>query len=157
MTIPFSTRGCWRSPGRFTDLPTIGSRPDTIEELYDRAERTGDGAAWDQEVWNRSQLEAVFLTNDFDDPLEGWDTTKFVPCLRTDDLVLKLHERSTVDRLIRSTGVDVQDVATLQRAIGVLFERFVSRARGPARSACLPTSCRNRPARSGRQRRSAAP
>src|SRR3954447_16144857 len=48
--------------------------PDTIEELYNRAEQTGDGAAWDLEVWNRSQLEAVFLTNDFDDPLEGWDT-----------------------------------------------------------------------------------
>ena len=101
--------------------------PDTIEELYDRAERTGDGAAWDQEVWNRSQLEAVFLTNDFDDPLEGWDTEKFVPCLRTDDLVLKLHEQTTVDRLIRSTGVDVQDVATLQRAIGVLFRDQVRR------------------------------
>jgi glucuronate isomerase len=101
--------------------------PDTIEELYDRAERSGDGAAWDLEVWNRSQLEAVFLTNEFDDPLEGWDTEKFVPCLRTDDLVLKLHDRSTIDRLRRSTGVDVQDVATLQRAIGVLFERFVGR------------------------------
>jgi hypothetical protein len=41
----------------------------------------------------------VFLTNDFDDPLEGWDTRAYVPCLRTDDLVFKLHERRTVERL----------------------------------------------------------
>jgi glucuronate isomerase len=101
--------------------------PETIEELYDHAERAKEGEAWDREVWNRSRLEAVFLTNEFDDPLEGFDTEKLVPCLRTDDLVLKLHERSTVERLRRSSGVDVQDVPTLHRAIGVLFERFVSR------------------------------
>ena len=46
-----------------------------------------------------SHLEAVFLTNDFDDPLEGWDTRTYVPCLRTDDLVLKLHEPQTTARL----------------------------------------------------------
>jgi glucuronate isomerase len=101
--------------------------PKTIEALYSSAERSEEGTAWDQEVWNRSQLEAVFLTNDFDDPLEGWDTDKYIPCLRTDDLVLKLHERSTIERLREATMVDVQDVTTLHRAIGVLFERFVGR------------------------------
>ena len=128
-TIPSSIPGSWRSaPRRFTDSPTIGSTPENDRRtLRPGPSDAQDGAAWDQEVWNRSQLEAVFLTNDFDDPLEGWDTEKFVPCLRTDDLVLKLHERSTIDRLARSTGVDEQDVATLQRAIGVLFERFVGR------------------------------
>jgi glucuronate isomerase len=101
--------------------------PETIGELYDHADHARDGAGWDQEVWTRTRLEAVFLTNEFDDPLEGWDTEKYIPCLRTDDLVLKLHEKSTVERLKRYTDIDVQDVPTLQRAIGVLFERFVER------------------------------
>lgn len=101
--------------------------PDTIEALYDRADRTRDGEAWDREVWDRTKLEAVFLTNDFDDTLEGWDTTKYVPCLRTDDLVLKLHEPRTLERLRDSTGVDVIDYETLRRAIGALFERFVAK------------------------------
>ncbi|MHC5538633.1 glucuronate isomerase [Singulisphaera rosea] len=101
--------------------------PQNIGELYDRAERSADGPSWDQSVWDKSRLEAVFLTNDFDDPLEGWDLKKYVPCLRTDDLVLKLHEPSTVDRLKRSTGVDVGDFASLREAIGVLFQRFTSR------------------------------
>src|SRR5206468_3159348 len=69
--------------------------PETIDALYDRADRSRGGADWDREVWTRSKLETVFLTNDFDDPLEGWDTSKYVPCLRTDDLVLKLHEPRT--------------------------------------------------------------
>jgi glucuronate isomerase len=113
----------------FHEFPHERITPETIGTLYDRAERARerDGPAWDREVWNRSRLEAVFLTNDFDDPLEGFDTGKYVPCLRTDDLVLKLHERSTVERLKRATNVDVQDLADLRRAIGVLFERFVGR------------------------------
>src|SRR3954469_2670370 len=40
---------------------------DTVDSLYDTADREADGPAWDHEVWGRNQLEAVFLTNDFDD------------------------------------------------------------------------------------------
>lgn len=100
---------------------------DNVDALYDRADREGDGPAWDREVWDRSNLESVFLTNDFDDPLEGWDVDRFVPCLRTDDLVLKLHEPGTVARLKACTGVDVGDYATLREAIGRLFERFAAK------------------------------
>jgi glucuronate isomerase len=101
--------------------------PESIDGLYDRADKSQAGAAWDREVWEKTRLEAVFLTNDFDDPLEGWDTSKYVPCLRTDDLVLKLHLPRTVERLRASTGVDVRDYFTLKTALGKLFERFKSR------------------------------
>jgi glucuronate isomerase len=111
----------------FHGFPHDRITPETLGVLYDRAERPRDAIEWDHEVWSRSQLEAVFLTNDFDDPLEGWDTEKFVPCLRTDDLVLKVHEATTVERLRRASGVDVQDFGGLRQALGVLFERFVSR------------------------------
>lgn len=111
----------------FHDFPHDRITPQNIGELYDRADRPRDGQAWDREVWTKTHLEAVFLTNEFDDPLEGWDTGKYVPCLRTDDLVLKLHEPRTVERLRVSTGVDVQDFGTLKQAISVLFERFVGR------------------------------
>ena len=111
----------------FHDFTHDGIHPGNIEELYARADHSADGDAWDERVWTKTNLEAVFLTNDFDDPLEGWDTSRYVPCLRTDDLVLKLHEPSTIERLKRATNIDVADFATLRKAIGVLFERFVSR------------------------------
>jgi glucuronate isomerase len=100
---------------------------DNVDALYDHADHESDGPAWDHEVWDRSQLEAVFLTNDFDDPLEGFDSRCYVPCLRTDDLVLKLHEPSTVERLRASTGIDVMDYPSLRQAIGTIFERFVAK------------------------------
>ena len=104
--------------------------PETIDDLYDRAEKSKSGPAWDREVWDTTRLEAVFLTNEFDDPLEGWDAAKYVPCLRTDDLVLKLHQPRTIERLRASTGVDVRDYASLRQAIGKLFERFTAKGAG---------------------------
>jgi glucuronate isomerase len=100
----------------------------TIADLYQRAERSGgQGADWDELVWTKTNLEAVFLTNEFDDPLSGFDTTRYVPCLRTDDLVLKLHEPATAARLRRATNVDVQDAVSLRLALGALFQYFVDR------------------------------
>ena len=108
----------------FHDFPHDRITPDNVHDLYDRADKSGDGSAWDREVWSKTKLEAVFLTNDFDDPLDGWDASKYVPCLRTDDLVFRLHEPKTRARLASATGIDVRDVASLRRAIGKLFEHF---------------------------------
>ena len=111
----------------FHDFPHDRITPETIDDLCDRADHQEDGPAWDREVWERSNLESVFLTNDFDDSLDGWDTTKFVPCLRADDLVLKLHEPGTRERLGRATNVDIGDPAGLRLAIGAIVQYFVER------------------------------
>ena len=156
-------RPVFLAAGDRPDVPrlrrTTGSPPRRSSELLRRAPTTrGDGAAWDREVWDQTRLEAVFLTNDFDDPLEGWDTAKYVPCLRTDDLVLKLHEPRPSSGCRRSTDVDVQDLRhACARRSASCSSSSSSAGRGPARSACRPTSCRSRPARSGRRRRSAGP
>src|SRR5436305_13007780 len=82
---------------------------------------------WEEQLLRASNVEKVFLTNDFDDPLEGFDTSRYVPCLRTDELVFKLDEPSVRHRLAKVTGIEATNAEALRRAIGVLFERFVQR------------------------------
>jgi glucuronate isomerase len=94
--------------------------------LFDGAARTFGQADWDEQVFRKSNLEAVFLTSEFDDPLEGFDTRRYVPCLRTDTLVFRLHEPEVRQRLARVTGVEVGDVDTLRQALGVLFGHFAA-------------------------------
>jgi glucuronate isomerase len=108
-----------------------------IDELLERADHHHDGHSWDGAVWSASGLQAVFLTNEFDDPLQGWDTAVYIPCLRTDDLVLKLHDEQTIPRLRRATDVHVEDYSSLRVAIGRLFERFM-RAGARACAISLP-------------------
>ncbi len=74
------------------------------ESLYDAAAAKMRGSDWARQVLKQSRLEAVFLTNDFDDPLEGFDTRLYIPCLRTDDLVFHLGKPEVRARLERATG-----------------------------------------------------
>ncbi|REJ67361.1 MAG: amidohydrolase [Planctomycetota bacterium] len=100
--------------------------PDNWRSLYDQAATAMADPEWEQQVLAKSRLEAVFLTNDFDDPLAGFDTTRYIPCLRTDDLVFHLAEPTVRERLERATGVAPSKVAALREAIGNLFEHFTS-------------------------------
>ena len=95
------------------------------ESLYDRSAETMAQPDWARQVLERSNVEAVFLTNDFDDPLEGFDTRVFVPCLRTDDLVFHLAKPSVRERLERVSGAAIHSSSDLHAALGNLFEHFV--------------------------------
>jgi glucuronate isomerase len=101
--------------------------PANWEKVYDRAAEQMRDANWAATVLKKSKLEAVFLTNDFDDPLTGFDTKTYIPCLRTDDLVFHLAKSAVRERLQKASGVSASSSATLRSAIGKLFEHFKSR------------------------------
>jgi glucuronate isomerase len=97
------------------------------DELSSLASRALSREGWEDEVLFRSRVERLFLTNDFDDPLEGFDTHRYIPCLRADDLVFHLGQAAVVERLRRATGTDVGNASSLREALGGLFGRFRSR------------------------------
>lgn len=119
---------------------------DDCDQLWDLAEKTLGRPGWEDEVLRRSNVEKVFLTNDFDDPLEGFDTQRYVPCLRTDELVFHLDKATVRSRLAEATGIEVGDAYSLRRAIGKVFDHFVSKGAKacaislPPRFAPMPVS-----------------
>ncbi|VAX40276.1 hypothetical protein MNBD_PLANCTO02-1923 [hydrothermal vent metagenome] len=98
---------------------------DNWEGLYDSALEKMSQPDWEDQVLAQSNIEQVFLTNDFDDPLEGFDLDRYIPCLRTDDLVFHFGKETTRKRFAKATGIDVADATDLQKGIGNLFEHFV--------------------------------
>jgi len=97
------------------------------DTLFDAATKTFAQPDWVEQVFAKTNLERIFLTNEFDDPLTGFDTSRYVPCLRTDALVFKLHEPAVHERLAKATGVEVGDAAGLRAAIRKLFEHFTAK------------------------------
>ena len=97
------------------------------EDLYNAADAKLSDPDWPRQVMEQSRLEAMFLTNDFDDTLEGFDTNVFIPCLRTDDLVFKLSHSEVQERLEAASDVALRDVTSLRLAIERLFRRFKSK------------------------------
>lgn len=111
----------------------FGFEGDTItpanwESLYEGAARAVAQSDWEDQVLERSGLDAVFLTNDFDDPLTGFDTNRYIPCLRTDDLVFRWGQAETRQRLKAATGVECDGRAGFDRALDALFLHFTNRS-----------------------------
>ena len=110
----------------FFDFEGLFLTPGNWEAVYDSAAARMQQPDWAEQVLRKSKLEAVFLTNDFDDPLAGFDTKLYVPCLRTDDLVFHLAKSDVRQRLEKAAGRSVGSAAALRQAIGQLFEHFTS-------------------------------
>ena len=100
--------------------------PANWEKLYDDASKKMAQPDWEEQVLRTSKLEQIFLTNNFDEPLTGFDTQKYIPCLRTDDLVFHLTKPETRTRLAKATGIELSGSASLKQAVGKLFDHFVS-------------------------------
>jgi len=100
---------------------------DNWEALYDRAAAKMAELDWEDQCLKQSGIERVFLTNDFDDPLTGFNTERYIPCLRTDDLVFHLAKPEVRARLAKATGIEFAGAASLRRAVGMLFEHFASK------------------------------
>jgi glucuronate isomerase len=114
--------------------------------LFDSAERLMAQPDWEKQVLKRSGLEGVFLTNEFDDPLEGFDTSLYIPCLRTDDLVFKLDQPAVRQRLAKATGIEAGDAKGLRPAVEKLFTHF-TRKGARACAISLPPDFSPRPVR----------
>ncbi|MBX3399995.1 MAG: amidohydrolase [Gemmataceae bacterium] len=97
------------------------------DALFDESVKRFAAKDWESLVFAKTKLEKIFLTNEFDDNLDGFDTSKYVPCLRTDTLVFKFQEPGVRERLAKATGIDAGDVPTLKKAVRALFEKFVAK------------------------------
>lgn len=95
--------------------------------LWDKALKVMARPDWEDHVLQLSHIEKVFLTNDFDDPLKGFDTNRYVPCLRTDDLVFRLEDPHVQERLSKATDIEPSNPSRLRQALAALFEHFKKR------------------------------
>ena len=100
---------------------------DNWETLYQSSERTMASAQWPQQVLEKSNVSAVFLTNDFDDELEEFDSSVYIPCLRTDDLVFHLAKPEVRARLQGVSKISIDTLSGLRSALRQRFIHFVRR------------------------------
>ena len=85
--------------------------------LCDRADKLMARHDWEAFVLRRSNLEKVIVARNFDDPLTGFDTRTYVPCLNADDLVFHLDQPDVRQRLANVTQVEVGDWPTMKVAL----------------------------------------
>ncbi len=107
------------------DEPTIDQK--NWERLYDLVDSKCSSEGWEDVVLKKSRVESIFLTNDFDDPLEGFDLKRYVPCLRTDDLVFHFAKPEVRKRLEACSKSMITNLTSLKAAITNRFDHFQSK------------------------------
>ena len=156
---PSSIPGCWRSPGPSTVSRTTGSRPRRSSELYDRAEHGRDGAGLGPRGLEPDAARGRLPDQRLRRPARGLGhRASTSPACGPTTWCSSCTSRRPSSGSGASTGVDVQDVATLRQA----HRRALRAVRRPRRRACaislppdfVPAAGH---ARSGRRRRSAGP
>lgn len=119
-----------------------------VDGLYQQAQSALSNPNWEQTVFDKTGLDGIFLTNDFDDPLEGFDTNRYIPCLRTDDLVFKLNDPKVRDRFVQATGTKISDWKSIVDGIGKLFAHFVDKGARACAISLPPNFAPRRPTKS---------
>ena len=112
---------------KFFDLQDERLDTNNWEAVYDSSESKMASADWADTVLHESNVESVFLTNDFDDALSGFNTQTYIPCLRSDDLVFHLGKESTQQRLSHCSGIQQDGSLTnLRNALEQRFDHFTA-------------------------------
>ena len=87
---------------------------------------------WREEMIAQSNITRVFLTNQYNDDLEGLDTSFYSPCLRTEPFVVGLEASTEREALTAFLGRPLVTLADFAAALDLAFRRFTSHGMGYA-------------------------
>ena len=106
--------------------------PEDWQLVYERSIEVMDRSEWREELITLSDIRRVFLTNQYDDDLEGLDTSFYTPCLRTEPFVTGMVHASEREGLGRFLGRPLCTIGDVGAAVDRAFERFVAHGMGYA-------------------------
>ncbi|MHB1296478.1 MAG: hypothetical protein ACYC4R_15980 [Anaerolineae bacterium] len=105
---------------------------DNWKFIYDRSVEVMSSPDWRDELIAQANIERVFLTNQYNDDLEGLDTTLFTPCLRVEPFVILMDDEAERERIGDFLGRPVLSIADVRAAIDKTFAKFVGHGMGYA-------------------------
>lgn len=107
-------------------------RPENWRRIFDRSVEVMDRPEWRREMIERSGIVRVFLTNQYNDDLEGLDSSFYAPCLRTEPFILWMDRPNEREGLAAFLGHEIRTTDDVVAAIDKTFEKFVAHGMGYA-------------------------
>ncbi len=111
-------------------LPQAWQEEDNWEPIFRRSEEVMGRPEWCNELIELANIARVFLTNQYDEDLEGLDTTFYTPCLRTEPFVLWLDRPEEREGLERFLGSPLRSVDDFDAVIEKTFDKFLRHGLG---------------------------
>ncbi|MCY3020273.1 MAG: hypothetical protein NTW87_14740 [Planctomycetota bacterium] len=95
------------------------------QDVIRRAKKAIQSKSYEQDVWERSKIKYVVMTNQFDEDLSGLKDKRLVPGLRTDDLAFNADTAKSIARLDKAFHVKSgESLAAWRGAVAQVFDNF---------------------------------
>ena len=104
------------------DAETINEQ--NAESLYNSTADKLQQPNWYLDVLNQIKIRKAFLTNEFDEDLQGYNKDVFIPALRVDGWINQITDVAVIKRLEACTNSDIDSLATFKQATQQVAERF---------------------------------
>lgn len=120
--------------------------PDNWKFIFDTSVEVMGRPEWREELVAQSNIVRVFLTNQYNDDLEGLDTSFYSPCLRTEPFILWMERPVEREGLGAFLGQPIRTTADFRAVIDKAFQKFVAHGMGyaamsiPANFATFPVA-----------------
>jgi|YNPNPStandDraft_1061719.scaffolds.fasta_scaffold03618_3 glucuronate isomerase len=114
----------------FLEVDPADWRPENWQFIYDRSVEVMGRPEWREELIAQANIVRVFLTNQYDDDLEGLDTSFYTPCLRAEPFVLWLDRPAEREKLGAFLGRPLRTTGDFVAAIAKTMEKFMAHGLG---------------------------
>lgn len=116
----------------FLGLESDEWHPENWEYIFERSEEVMGRPEWREELIAQANIARVFLTNQFNEDLEGLDTSFYTPCLRTEPFVLWVDRSAERQALSAFLGRPIRTTADFAAVIDKTFVKFMRHGMGYA-------------------------
>lgn len=106
--------------------------PENWQYIFDRSVEVMGRPEWRDELVAQSNIARVFLTNQYNDDLEGLDTSFYTPCLRTEPFILWMDRPAERESMGAFLGRPIRTIADFRSVIQVTFDEFMDHGMGYA-------------------------
>ncbi len=98
--------------------------PEKLVSINEKSKKLMSEAGYLESVIEKSRLKRVYLTNQFDEKLEGFDSDFYRPCLRIDPFSYFVERDNALKRMSERTGVSINDSESFKEALDKTFSYF---------------------------------
>lgn len=95
-----------------------------IEFLYHKVEEKGRNKNRLNTILEKSNIKKIVLTNNFDEDLEKFTSSVFIPSLRADELVFKIQDEKIRERLAKKTKKNIKNIDDFEKTVNSIFKYF---------------------------------
>ncbi len=98
--------------------------PDKILKIHEDSKKIMGEKGYFESVVEKSKLKRVYLTNQYNEKLEGFDTSFYRPCLRIDPFSYFVEKGNPLQEISKITGKKIEDAKSFDEALDALFKYF---------------------------------